>query len=88
MSINTRLRRVSIALKPAPNIDVHDTITEQPFKITRRGLQRPLIHGCGGLQSPLQTSSDVHFRYGLSAITTRLVSIVNANKVYNNGQYI
>ena len=43
---NTRLRRASIALKPAPDIDVSDTITEQPFEITLRGLQRPLIHGC------------------------------------------
>ena len=65
-SINTRLGRASIALKPAMDIDVYITITEQPFEITRRGLQRPLIHGCRGLQShwsPLQTSSDVHFRY-------------------------
>ena len=52
---------LSIPLKPASDIDwcpfglhrygVHDTITEQPSEITRRGLQRPLIHGYGGLHS-------------------------------------
>ena len=58
MSINTRLRRASFPLKPAPDI------VWCPF--------------------PLRYTRNQH---GLSAITTHLVSIVNAYKVYNNRKY-
>ena len=90
--INTRLRRASMALKPAPDIvwcpsrlhrcsqyNHRTTFQNDPPRASksintrlRRASFRPF---------PLRNTKNQH---GLSAITTHLVSIANANKVYNN----
>ena len=101
-SINTRLRRASTPLKPAPDIDWcpfrlhmcsrynHRTTFRNHSPRASTSINTRLRRA----SFPLKPAPDIvwcpfplrHTRnqHGLSAITTHLVSIVNAYKVYNN----
>ena len=101
MSINTRLRRASIQLKPARDIDWCPFRLHMCSRYNHRTLRNHSPRASTSINTrlrrtsfPLKPAPDTvwcpfplrHTRnqHGLSSITTHLVSIVNAYKVYNN----